>query len=130
MDEGQRAEGTPVSEQQTTNEGARSPEEIRADIDRTREEAGETVESLAAKTDVKAQARQRAEDLKGKAKTKADELKTKADELKTKAQTKTPEGAQQGGQQVVEKVRENPKPVAIGGALFVAFLIGRWTGKR
>ena len=130
MDEGQRAEGTPVSSQETTNEGGRSPEEIRADIEQTRTEAGETVEALAAKTDVKAQARQRAEDLKGKAKTKADELKTRADELKTKAQSKTPEGAQQGGQQVVEKVRENPKPVAIGSALFVAFLIGRWTGRR
>jgi ElaB/YqjD/DUF883 family membrane-anchored ribosome-binding protein len=130
VDEGQRAEGPAVSEQQTTNEGQRTPQEIQADIDRTREEAGETVEALAAKTDVKAQARQRAEDLKGKAKTKADELKTKADDLKAKAQSKTPEGAQQSGQQVVEKVRENPAPVAIGGAVLFAFLLGRWTGRR
>ena len=48
MDEGTRTSGPGVSEQ-------RSPAEIRADIDETRRELGDTVEQLARKTDVKAQ---------------------------------------------------------------------------
>ena len=42
----------------------RSPEQIRADIDATREELGDTVEALAEKTDVKAQAKAKVEDVK------------------------------------------------------------------
>ncbi len=47
--------------------GKRSPEQIRANIERTREELGETVEALAAKTDVKAQARSKVDDTKQRA---------------------------------------------------------------
>ena len=129
MDEGQRAAGPTVSSP-TTGEGSRTPEEIRVDIEQTREEVGETVEALAAKTDVKAQARQRAEAIKAGAKAKAVGAKSKADELKAKAQSRTPEGAQEGGRQAIAKVRENPVPLAIGGAVIAAFLIGRMTARR
>ena len=37
----------------------KSPEQIQADIEQTREELGDTVEALAEKTDVKAQAKSR-----------------------------------------------------------------------
>jgi uncharacterized protein YdbL (DUF1318 family) len=100
----------------------RTPEQIRADIARTREEVGDTVEALAAKTDVKAQARERVEEVKGN-------LRAKADEVKAKAQGSTPQSAQQGGRQVVTKVRENPAPLVIGGAVLLAFLIGRRTAR-
>ena len=46
----------------------RTPEQIRADIDKTREELGDTVESLAEKTDVKAQAKAKVDDVKEQAK--------------------------------------------------------------
>jgi hypothetical protein len=39
----------------------KSPEQIRAEIDATREELGDTVEALAAKTDVEVQAKAKAE---------------------------------------------------------------------
>ncbi|NUT55002.1 MAG: DUF3618 domain-containing protein [Thermoleophilia bacterium] len=42
----------------------RTPEEIRADIERTRVELGDTAEALAAKTDVKARASERIDELK------------------------------------------------------------------
>ena len=45
----------------------KTPAEIRAEIDATREELGDTVEALAEKTDVKAQAKAKVEDLKGQA---------------------------------------------------------------
>ena len=124
MDQDERAEGAAMStaaEPEKTEE-TRTPEEIRADIDQTREEVGDTVEALAAKTDVKAQARQRIDEVKGNA-------RAKVDEVKTKAQSSTPASAQQGGQQVVAKVRENPAPLALGAAVLVAFLIGRRTAR-
>ena len=115
MDQDERTEGPAVSE-------PRTPEQIRADIADTREEVGDTVEALAAKTDVKAQAHERVEELKGN-------LRAKADEVKAKAQSSTPQSAQQGGQQVVTKVRENPAPLVLAGAVLVAFLIGRRTAR-
>jgi ElaB/YqjD/DUF883 family membrane-anchored ribosome-binding protein len=122
MDEGARAAGPPVdpagSEQQD-----RSPEEIRADIEQTREEVGDTVEALAAKTDVKAQAKQRVDELKST-------VRQRGEELKTRAQSTTPESAQQSANQAVARVRENPAPFALGGAVLLGFLLGRLTGRR
>ena len=61
MDEATRASGPGVDAGQTD---ARSPEEIRASIEQTREELGDTVEELAAKTDVKAHAKAKVEEVK------------------------------------------------------------------
>ena len=49
MDEATRTSGPPVGDEQEK----RSPEEIRADIRETREDLGDTVEGLAAKTKVR-----------------------------------------------------------------------------
>ena len=123
MDQDERAEGAAMSTDSTDKtQETRSPDEIRADIEQTREEVGDTVEALAAKTDVKAQAQARVDEVKGN-------VKAKADEVKAKAQSSTPESAQQGGQQVIAKVRENPAPLVLGAAVLVAFLIGRRTAR-
>jgi hypothetical protein len=61
---------------------------------------------------------QRVETVKGN-------VRAKTDEARTKAQASTPATAQQGGRQAVAKVRENPAPVVLGGAVLVAFLLGR-----
>lgn len=53
---------------------AAEPEEIREDIEQTREELGDTVAAMAEKTDVKKQAQAKAEKLKGQAGAKAKEL--------------------------------------------------------
>ena len=45
----------------------RTPEQIRAEIERARGELGETVAALADKTDVKKHAREKTEELKGQA---------------------------------------------------------------
>ena len=124
MDQDKRAAGPAMSAAAEPDkaEETRSAEEVRADIERTREEVGDTVEALAAKTDVKAQARDKVDEVKGN-------VRTKVDDVKTKAQSSTPQSAQQGGQQVVTKVRENPAPVVLGAAVLVAFLIGRRTAR-
>jgi ElaB/YqjD/DUF883 family membrane-anchored ribosome-binding protein len=102
---------------------SRSPDEIRDDIERTRGDLGDTVEALAAKTDVKGQAKQRVDEIKGR-------VQQRREELTGKAKQATPDTARDGGQQVVEKVKENPAPVALGGAVLAGFLIGRLTRRR
>ena len=73
MDQDERAEGAAVSAPAGSDDAqeTRSSDEIRSDIDDTREEVGDTVEALAAKTDVKAQARARVEEIKGNVRAKA-----------------------------------------------------------
>ena len=100
MDEGTRQGSPAVDEPQT-----KSPEEIRADIDRTRLELGDTVEALGRKTDVKGQARE------------------KVDEIKQRVGAATPSSAHEAG----SVAKRNPLPFAIGAAVAVGFLIGRIT---
>ena len=116
MDQDARAAGPPVDDE------PRTPEQIRADIEQTREEVGDTAAALAAKTDVKARARDRVEELKR-------EVRGKADDVTSKAQSTTPESAQQGGQKALGVVRSNPAPFVLGGAVLVAFLLGRRSGR-
>jgi uncharacterized protein YdbL (DUF1318 family) len=123
MDQDPRPAGTSIGSQAADDpERTRTPEEIRADIEQTRADVGDTVEALAEKTDVRAQAQHRVDDLK-------QNVRAKADEVKAKARTTTPDSAQQGGQQLFAKVRANPTPWAIGGAVLVAFLLGRRSGR-
>jgi hypothetical protein len=108
MDEGTR-EGRPAVEPaQPPDE---TPESIRHDIEQTRADLGDTVEALAHKTDVKAQARER------------------IDSIKEKARAATPDSAADGARQVSVTARRNPLPFAIGGALAAGFLIGRLTSR-
>jgi hypothetical protein len=129
MDENARATGPEVGATDSSGEAGpdaeetRSPEEIRADIEQTRTELGDTVEALAEKTDVKGQAKQRIAEIKG-------DLQHKREELTTKAKNATPESARKSGQQVAAKVRENPVPVALGGAVIAGYVLWRLTGRR
>lgn len=52
-----------------------NPDELVAEIERTRAELGDTVEALAAKADVKARAQQRAAEVSGQLKGRMDEVK-------------------------------------------------------
>jgi ElaB/YqjD/DUF883 family membrane-anchored ribosome-binding protein len=124
MDQDPRPAGSPLGSRvaEDSESGTRTPEEIRADIEKTRAEVGDTVEALAEKTDVKAQAQHRVDEIK-------DNVRAKADEVKAKARETTPESAQQGGQQIVAKVRANPVPLAAAVALLAAFLLGRRSGR-
>lgn len=99
--------------------GAGDPTQIRQDIEATREELGETVEALAAKTDVTGQAKRKLEEARAT-------VSEKADEMLGKVRDGTPETAVAGAGQAVVAARRNPVPLLIG--LFVAGLvIGRLT---
>ena len=105
-------------------EQVREPEEIREEIEQTREEMGGTVAAVASKTDVKKQARGKVEEVKGEAGAKAEQAKAKARELGDKAKEAAPDSAGEGVQQAQHLVRENPMP-AIGGAFLAGFVLGR-----
>ena len=101
-----------------STEETREPAEIREDIDQTRDELGDTVAAMAEKTDVKQQAQAKAEELKAQAGAKAKELSDKAKEV-------APESAEEGVQQAQRLAKENPVPMAIGGAFLAGMVFGR-----
>jgi chromosome segregation ATPase len=124
MDEAAGAGGQAMSTADRTSEHSggqdKSPEELRQDVEETRRQLGDTVEALAEKTDVKTQAKRRIDSLKANA-------RQKQEQAKAKAKATAPENASAGAQQVVGVAKQNPLPVAAGGAFVAGFLIGRWT---
>jgi ElaB/YqjD/DUF883 family membrane-anchored ribosome-binding protein len=101
--------------------GARDPEQIQSEIEQTREELGDTIEALAEKADVKAQAKQRIDETKAAAAEKKDEFVAKAREV-------SPESAVNVASEVSQTARENPVPVGV--AFAAGFLFGRITKRR
>jgi hypothetical protein len=93
----------------------RSPEEIEADIERTRRDMGDTVAAVAEKADVKTQAKQKLDEAKARVKEKVGSAK--------------PESAGDGAGQVGKAASEHRRELVIGGAVLVAFLLGRATGR-
>lgn len=120
---------------------------LRSEIEQTRAELGETVEALAAKTDVKTRARERADELKRTALAKKEDLVSKAkqaspggggpsaaggssdDPARTAA-----DGSGGGGaaavQQLKRTAQENPVPTAAVAAFIGGVAFGRLTSRR
>jgi ElaB/YqjD/DUF883 family membrane-anchored ribosome-binding protein len=85
---------------------SRDPEEIRADIEETREELADTAAALAYKTDVKARAKDRVQEVKSTVKEKA---------------PSSPCGA---ATSVTTTVKQNPIPSAAIAAAVLGFALG------
>jgi ElaB/YqjD/DUF883 family membrane-anchored ribosome-binding protein len=94
------------------------PEQIQRDIEETRGELGDTVEALAEKADLKAQAREKIEATKAS-------VAEKKEELLAKAKQASPDGAASVSTQASKKARENPLPLVAAGAFALGFLAGR-----
>ena len=101
----------------------KDPEQIREEIEATRQELGDTVEALAYKADVKARMREKIGSTKESAAQKKDELLGKAKEA-------SPDTVASGATQATQKARENPVPVAAVGAFVGGFLLGRLTKRN
>jgi len=108
----------------------KSAAELRAEIEEVREDLGDTAAALAAKTDVKARAREKAEQLKQSAAGKKDQLMTKA------GRSPSPNGPSQSSgpgalTQARTKARQNPVLVAAACGLIGGFAIARltWRGR-
>jgi ElaB/YqjD/DUF883 family membrane-anchored ribosome-binding protein len=109
----------PVTEHQTAPQ---DPELLRADIERTREDLGDTVAALAEKTDVKARAREKVAEVR-------ENVNQKRTEVVGRAREASPDGANSAAVQIRAKAQENPVPVAAVGAFIGGFLLGRITGR-
>ena len=109
--------------------GSSDPEEIRREIEATREELGDTVAALAAKADVKSQAKQKIQDTKATVMGKRDVVMGKKNELMGKAKQASPQTASTAATNVSQKARENPVPATAAGAFAFGFLAG-WVMRR
>jgi uncharacterized protein YPO0396 len=98
----------------------RDPETLKAQIEATREELGDTVEALAAKTDVKAQAKRKLDHTRAS-------VTGRKQELLGKAREASPDQAVQAASQFSHRAREHPVPLAVAGAFTTGFLAGRLT---
>ena len=96
---------------------------LRAEIERTRLDLGDTVAALAEKTDVKARA-------KGKVADVRHTVNDKREHLMGRARESTPDGAGSAVVQVRDKAQANPVPTAAIAALAGGFLLGRITKRR
>lgn len=115
MDQGPGATGARVTD-------SSDPEEIRQKIEATREQLGDTVAALAAKADVKAQAKQKIYDTKTAVAGKKEEILGKAKEA-------APDTPRTAANQLSAEARQNPVPLAVAGAFALGFLAG-WVLRR
>jgi chromosome segregation ATPase len=111
-----------LDEQRTTTEQQppEDPAQLRADIERTRQDLGDTVAALAEKTDVKARAKDKVAEVKSN-------VTDKKNELMGRARESSPEGASSAATQVRTKAQQNPVPTAALAAFVGGFLFGRIT---
>jgi hypothetical protein len=95
------------------------PTQLRQDIEATREELGETVEALAAKTDVTGQAKRKFEETRA-------QVAGKAENIAGRVREATPESAAVAAGQAAQGARRKPALIALA-LLIVGILIGRRT---
>jgi hypothetical protein len=114
--------------QQLTADEQPSAAQLRTEIEDVRADLGDTAAALAAKTDVKARAREKAENVKNAASGKKDELLAKVGRGPSDgAAPSSGPGAGSAVAQVRTKAKQNPVLVAALGALVGGFAIGRLT---
>jgi ElaB/YqjD/DUF883 family membrane-anchored ribosome-binding protein len=100
--------------QSTSRAPLNETQELHAEIERTRQELGDTVAELAARTDIKARAHEKLEHTKAAVTAKREQLVSS-----------TPGGARSAAAVGAEKVRQNPVLAAAVGAFVIGLLIGR-----
>ena len=120
----EQGSGPPAQQQQQQQQPPpEDPAELRADIERTRQDLGDTVAALAEKTDAKARAKEKVSEVK-------QNVTDRRTELMGKARDSSPDGANSAAVQVRSKAQENPLPTAALAAFVGGFLFGRITKKR
>ena len=97
---------------------AQDPQEIQREIEKTRQDVGDTVEALAEKADVKAQAKRKIDEAKAT-------VFVKKAELLGKAKGASPANATAAATRASQKAGENALPLAAVAAFAFGFLAGR-----
>lgn len=96
--------------------GAKGPDELRRQIERTRTELGDTVEELAGKVDVKGRARARAADLRDKAGAMTVQLRSSASQAGHTVQERATRTGPRPVRGAVQAGMRHPGPVLVAGA--------------
>jgi len=115
MGQEQGAVGAPVD--------AGDAAQLRANIEETREDLGDTVAALAEKTDVKGRAKEKLSGVR-------DSVAAKRTEVTDRARETTPDGAGSALATVQAQAERNPLVTAAVAALVGGFLVGRLTKRR
>lgn len=128
MDQDQSATGPEL-----TDDSERGPQQVREEIEQTREQLGDTVAALAEKTDVKAQAKQTVDTAKENVTGRVSEIKQnvtdKKDDFVSSAQQATPESASEAGQRAKTFIAENAVAVAAVSGFALGWLLRSRTGR-
>jgi hypothetical protein len=98
------------------------PDQLRAEISRTRSELGETVEALAAKADVKARAHEGVENAKVRVRESVEQAKVNATQVGRELRADPVGSLRVTAQRTRRSVMENPRPWAVIAA-FVVFAV-------
>ncbi|MFF7295517.1 DUF3618 domain-containing protein [Streptomyces sp. NPDC008265] len=109
--------------------------ELRDQVERTRDELGKTVEALAAKADIKAQAKEKTAAVRDQAAETAaqvsEQIRERAEHAAQAVKDKTPDPLLQRAAQAATAARANRTPLlVIGTALAVVLLLRRSRGGR
>ncbi|WP_437023284.1 DUF3618 domain-containing protein [Streptomyces sp. enrichment culture] len=117
------ASGTGAGDPGRAAGGAKGPDELRRQIERTRRELGDTVEELVGKADVKGRAKARAADLRDKAGAMTVQLRSSAaqaghavQERASRAGHSVEHDAPGPVRDMVQAGRRHPGPVLLAGA--------------
>ena len=102
----------------------RDPDAIREEINRTREDMGETLDALSAKLDVKGQAKAKADQAKTQAKAKADQAKAHAQTVVSQAKGQTQTLVSQARERAQAVYRRQPAAVIAGAGAALAIIAG------
>lgn len=133
MGEDQGAVSASVTDQPGAGQMPDDPQQLRADIERTREDLGDTVAALAEKTDVKARAKERVAEVRQTVTQKRSEVAGRASQKRTevmgRAREASPESASTAAVQIRDKAQQNPVPFAAIAAFVGGFIAGRITGR-
>ena len=103
--------------------GAEDTAQMRAEIEGTREDLGETVAALAEKTDVKGRAKDKLGGVR-------ESVAAKRTEVTERARESTPDGAGSALTTLQAQAERNPLVTAAVAALIGGFLVGRLTKRR
>ena len=117
----------PGQGQSQLTDDQKSPQQLRAEIEDVRTDLGHTAAALAAKTDVKTRAREKADELKQSATAKKNDLLSKAGRS---GSASAGAGGPSALTQVKLKARQNPVLVAAAGALVGGYVLARVTRRQ
>jgi cell division septum initiation protein DivIVA len=114
--------------------GSSSPEQLRADIEETRERLAQIADKLTPRAILAAQAKQRIDDSRAAVADRAEDLldavSDRADELVGKAKDAAPDAAVSAVTQAAGEARARKRPLGVVLIALAAALVGVWAAKR